>query len=244
MFCFFSKCNSKLECERQSLLREKTIPIPSPKGDSDKAMNEHVTSLTAMYLRCVTAFPKRPQSPARTAPSWLPDSGHLFMAVKTQPKKARYMRRGQELEKLFIVSWKIYFFMWEKNVMGIEFASYLCLQSWSKVKTRAQSCLSLCPAALPLLKKKKRRGRKQKGKQCKNLGSDPEVRRKKAGTVSFTTRDTENNNARGRGSFLRCVGVLWCSPHRAWAVVGHCFPEASRSWGWPAEIYSLKGPPP
>lgn len=76
------------------------------------------------------------------------------------------------------------------------------------------------------------------------MGSDPEVRRKKAGTVSFTTRDTENNNARGRGSFLRCVGVLWCSPHRAWAVVGHCFPEASRSWGWPAEIYSLKGPPP
>ena len=55
----------------------------------------------------------------------------------TQPEKARYMQRGQELGKLFIVSWKIYFFTWEKNNMAIEFASYLCLESWRKVKTRA-----------------------------------------------------------------------------------------------------------
>lgn len=47
------------------------------------------------------------------------------------------MQRGQELGKLFIVSWKIYFFTWEKNNMAIEFASYLCLESWRKVKTRA-----------------------------------------------------------------------------------------------------------
>ena len=68
--------------------------------------------------------------------------------------------------------------------------------------------LSSCLASI---KKKKRRGRKQKEKQCKNLGSDPEVRRKKAGTALFTTRDTENHNARGRGSFLRHTGVLSCS---------------------------------
>lgn len=80
------------------------------------------------------------------------------------------MRRGQELEKLFIVSWKIYFFMWEKNVMGIEFASYLCLQSWSKVKTRAQSCLSLCPAALPLLKKKKEEEENKRESNVKTWG--------------------------------------------------------------------------
>ena len=46
--------------------------------------------------------------------------------------------------------------------MAIEFASYSRLESWSKVKTGAQSCLSLCPAALPLLKKNKRK--KTKGK--------------------------------------------------------------------------------
>lgn len=31
-----------------------TLPHP-PKGYSDKAMNENVTSLTAVYLKCVTA---------------------------------------------------------------------------------------------------------------------------------------------------------------------------------------------
>lgn len=37
---FFSKYNSKLEREWQPLLREKTSPTASPKGDSDEAMND------------------------------------------------------------------------------------------------------------------------------------------------------------------------------------------------------------
>ena len=68
------------------------------------------------------------------------------------------------------LSWKIYFFTWEKNVMAIEFASYSCLESWSKVKTGAQSCLSLCPAALPLLKKKKEEEENKRKSNVKTWG--------------------------------------------------------------------------
>lgn len=42
---------------------EKTILPLSPKGYSDKAMNENVTSLTAIYLKCVTASLNTPSPP-------------------------------------------------------------------------------------------------------------------------------------------------------------------------------------
>ena len=54
--------------------------------------------------------------------------------------------------------------------MAIEFASYSCLESWSKVKTGAQSCLSLCPAALPLLKKKKEEEENKRKSNVKTWG--------------------------------------------------------------------------
>lgn len=98
MLLFLSKCNSKLKHEWQPLLWKKTILPLSPKGYSDKAMNENVMSLTAIYLKCVTTSLNTPSphpstfsSAAACSPT---DAWNLFTAGRVNRGSKSMYREG------------------------------------------------------------------------------------------------------------------------------------------------------
>ena len=74
-------------------------PSLPPKGYSDKAMNENVTSLTAMYLKCVTASPNTPSPRPSTFSSSAAGSqaygyAKSFYSRRSQLEKAEHVLRG------------------------------------------------------------------------------------------------------------------------------------------------------
>lgn len=113
MLLFLSKCNSKLKHEWQPLLWKKTILPLSPKGYSDKAMNENVMSLTAIYLKCVTTSLNTPSPHPSTffLCCSLQPYGCVksFYSRKSQPGKQEYVPRGWELGDNDHISQQIYF---------------------------------------------------------------------------------------------------------------------------------------
>lgn len=77
---------------------EKTILPLSPKGYSDKAMNENVTSLTAIYLKCVIASLNTPSSrPSMFSSSAAGSQPYGYVKSFTAggvPEKAERVLRG------------------------------------------------------------------------------------------------------------------------------------------------------
>lgn len=116
---------------------EKTILPLSPKGYSDKAMNENVTFLTAIHLKCVTTSLNTPTLHTLSAASSQP-YGYVksLYSSKSQLKKAGSVWEGRSRGENAHDFMENLFFIWERNVTATEFASYSCLETWRKVKTQ------------------------------------------------------------------------------------------------------------
>lgn len=82
------------------------LPL-SPKGYSAEAMNENVTSLTAIYLKCVTTSLLAPSPQPPLCSSGPMDTGDLCAAAGVS-REGGVVTGGKE-RGMLLISWEIYF---------------------------------------------------------------------------------------------------------------------------------------